>query len=308
MNNKSERLFGLTEQAIEQLESGHWGPIAHLIEQTHQNELWRPDFANFSEWMANLSETYDISRARCWRYKKAGSYYNSLRSTDDSLCELYDLPDYVSAEALEILERLERVAPAEITGNIKEQVLKGQISIRTLKQTWAAYRPALDGATNRGRGTAYFRPHVHTAVRFEAESILALSQDRAWTGSRKPARCVVLHNVKDEHNRESYDGLAMVQESLESPVDIHIFELHYKSGLGSISQLVSPEHYVDFCWLVLPDDEARPYRSTEKNSFGVIGLADGGELTVYRQAARAKHDTNEGEPFLRELLKLALRN
>lgn len=298
----------LTAIAVEHLDLGRWGPVAHLIGSAHQDELWRPEFANFSEWMTHLSETYDISRARCWRYKKAGSYYNSLRSGDASLCELYDLPEYVSAEALEILERLERIAPSNITENIKDQVLKGQIPIRTLKQTWAAYRPALDGVTNRGRGLPQFpSSSVRNSIQFEAESILALNQNRSWTGTSSPARCVVLPNVEDREHRQVYDGLAMIQQNLESPVEIHIFELHSRVGLGPIEHLKSPQPYVDYSWLVLPEADASSLRISKKNTYGVLGLSDG-KINVHHQACKFKHEGSENESFMRELLKLALRN
>lgn len=307
MSNFAKSIFEQTATATEQLNEGRWGPLSHLIGKVHQGELWRPEFANFSEWMTYLSEAFDISRARCWRYKKAGSYYNTLRANNDSMCELYDLPEYVSAEALEILERLERVAPKNVTENIKDQVLKGQISIRTLKQTWAAYRPALEGATSRGRGRAEFPAKVRDSIQFEAESILALTQDRAWTGKASPARCVVLPNVEDKEQRLVYDGLALVQLSLDSPVEIHVFELHSRVGLGPIEHLKSPQPYADYCWLVLPEADAKSLRTPKKNTYGVIGLDDG-KINIHSEASKVKHHDADTEPFMRELLKLALRN
>lgn len=294
-----------THNAIIQLEDHLWGPIASVIDTVYQDKIWRFDFSNFSEWMSFVSETYAISRARCWRYKKAGSYYNELRLNDKSLCSLSELPSFVSAEALEILERLERIAPSEITDPIKKDILRGEISIRTLKQTWEAYRPALHGVTNRGRGEEVLAAKVEDESRFEAESLLALSQNSFWSGINAPARCYIYPRVNDAHNKITYDALAIVQKSLDSHVEIHTFEFWFRTIHTPTIENKLPESYVDYRWIVIPDTDALSPNQVDVE-FGLISVSKG-ELSIIRNAARIKHDATDSQPFMRDLLKLALR-
>lgn len=295
-----------THNAIIQLEDHLWGPIAHVIGVVQRDKLWRHGFANFSEWMTFLSETYDISRARCWRYKKAGEYYNKLRLENESLCLLTELPSYVSAEALEILERIKRVAPREVTLKIETQILDGDISIRTLKQTWEAYRPALHGATTRGRGNSNSVAEIDDEARFGLESILLLSQNSSWTGVNMPARCHVYPNVNDQQNQRSYDALALVQKHLDSPVEIHTFELCYQMSNSVFEIPRSHESYVDYHWLVTNNANDSLMKYSSEADCGLLEVFDNG-LHIHKTAFKIDHVDSESQPFLKELLKLALR-
>lgn len=295
-----------THNAIIKLEDHLWGPIASVIDTVYQDKIWRFDFSNFSEWMSFVSETYSISRSRCWRYKKAGEYYNKLRHKNESLCHLRDLPSYVSAEALEVLERIERVAPSEVTLKIENRVLNGDISIRELKQTWEAYRPALHGATTRGRGSSRVVAKIDDKARFGLESTLFLSQNNSWTGVNTPARCHVYPNVKDHQKKRSYDALALVQKHLDSTVEIHTFELCYQVGNPLFEIPRSHESYVDYHWLVTSEADASLIKSSTGAECGLLEVIDNG-LHIHKTASKIDHDDSESQPFLKELLKLALR-
>ncbi len=305
MDINEKTLPQITAKAVSQLDDRLWGPFAAVIDKVQRDQLWRYGFANFSEWMSFISTTYNISRARCWRYKKAGSYYNKLRSHNQTLCELEELPDFISAEALEILERLERVAPTDITTKLSEQILTGKASIRSVKQTWEAYRPALQGATNRGRGDDLLVASLNEADRFEAESILVLSQNHSWTKVNSPARCYVYPKIYDKQKNLTYDVIALVQLKLDSPVQIHTFEIHYEFDAATNIETSLPEAYVDYCWIILQEKDAVSSELLVDPKFGIIGVR-AGELYIHRSAS-AINPSPGAEPFMKELLKLALR-
>lgn len=295
-----------TSDALNFLDEGRWGPLAQHIIDTQKNELWHPDFTSFSDWMAFLSEQFGISRARCWRYRKAGTYYHTLKSKDDSLPELIDLPEYVSAEALEILERLERVAPDRVTEDIKEKVLNGRVSIRTVKKTWEAYRFAMEGQTNRGGNEYVVRAEVKKSSSYQAEAILALSQNKKWSGKTSPARCPVFHNVYDRTKKINYDALSLVQYELDEAVHIHAFEILSQGQLPSGYSFATPDSSIDFEWIVMPDKHAKDYAATEPHK-GVIGIGEK-TLSIYKTAVRHERPMNSEQTFMRDLIKLALRN
>lgn len=293
----------LTKEAVKKLHEGSWGQIADLIDKASTDGLWMPEYANFSEWMAHLTKEHKISRARCWRYKKAGSFYNKLKTYDSSLCELIDIPQHLSAEALEVLERLENVAPEQFFDNIKQEVLAGTISIRKLKQTWEAYKPAMGGKTRRGRLVSNeLEVKINKWQRLEAESMLAIKQHKAWTGEQRPFRCQVFQNVRDEHNRVTYDWLAIVLRSNTAPLEVHGFYLQYQPHEVSKTPEAS---YVKYRWLVLPEDQLPWPAEKDLHDYGLVGISNG-NLQIHKHAEPLSSANSCHDPFVFDLLRMCL--
>jgi hypothetical protein len=292
-----------TKKAIISLQNGYWGPIAHLIHLSHHHELWRTDKSNFSEWMAHLTTSYKVSRARCWRYKKAASFYNELRIIDPSLCDLKDIPKSISAEALEILERLEPVVPNDFFTEIKDKVLTSTISIRKLKDTWAAYKPALQGKTRRGNVISKeLEVKINKLQQFDAESLLAIKQDLSWTGHKSPFRCQVFQNVRDYYSKVTYDRLAISLPTQESEVEIHAFYLQH--SMGRINNKPD-ENYINYRWIILPDKEYDLNTDINFHDYGVITILNG-NLTIRKCAENLVLDQEIEHPFLLDLLKMSI--
>lgn len=292
----------LTDNVIEKLNNGKWGPFADLINDCNTNNKWSENHSSFSAWIDFIVNHYKISKARCWRYKKAGEYYNSLREKDKALPPLYDLPSHISAESLEILERIERIAPAKETETLKTQILNGDAPIRVVKQTWKAYKPALQGETKRGRGKQLTAMTLSDKEKFETDCYLALANSYQWLSSTKPARKVVYRNVEDKKNKHTYDYLVLVQKHLDSDVEVHAIETKLNTR-ETLDEIASKSGYIDYAWH-LEASHINPFNKNNKQS-GSLKLSDN---VIVMSSEAHRIDSSVDMTFYKEILKLALIN
>ncbi|MDT0618310.1 hypothetical protein RM531_07465 [Salinisphaera sp. P385] len=285
--------------AVKALDDGRWGPLAALIQHVRRHESWRDEFRNFSDWINHQAAAHGLSQARCWRYKASGAYYETLRERHTGLPELKDLPAGISAEALELLEKLERVAQKGLIEEMTVRALAGDMPIRELKQVWATYKPALQANSP---GDA-----VEGARQLEADCVLALSKQRAWTGHQNPVRCHVYRSVPDSTNRREFDAVALVQGDRTAEAEVHVFEIKLASKSAEAQwkfQAWSKE--ADFCWAVTNATQPLQILERLEPHVGLLALIDG-QLNVSRSAIRQETDQTL-TPFVRTLLLRALRS
>ena len=293
--------------AIYALQDGRWGVIAELIYQAHTSDTWFPEYKSFTEWMAHISKDYKISRARCWRYRKAAIYYKTLQTRNEELVELAELPSKVSAEALEILERLERVAKPDIIEEITAEILNGTMPIRRLKQTWWAYS---DDTPQQQFSIAGAKKHDRTD-QLEADCLIALNEHPIWTGHQQPARYRVFKNVCIANQAIAHDAIVLVQNNLDSQVEIHSIQFWDTRRLGdSEINLTVPPHtpYADYCWFLLSTDDAVyidvASELARSQHCGLMILKSGMPEVAIQTPNKEK---SEIPSFIQELLKLSLK-
>ena len=127
-------------------ERRRWQEIAGLLMRVEHERLWQGKASSFSAWLESLARRADLQESVFWRCLKAGRVYMTLSGSDR-----LDAPDAVSAEALELTEKIARHAPKGVTREIVRGTLEGELSRAELRDLWATYRPAAGGMTARGR-------------------------------------------------------------------------------------------------------------------------------------------------------------
>ena len=101
--------------ALVQRRTSSWALIGMILDQVDREKYWARDARSFSEWMRSFAPRIGMNESSLWRYLSASRYYQKLRKDldlgkDRSLARL---AESVSAENLELLEKLERVVPEE---------------------------------------------------------------------------------------------------------------------------------------------------------------------------------------------------
>lgn len=287
--------------AVSALNEGRWGPLAALIQDIRSKDGWRQEFKNFSEWMLYVSKTYKLSQARLWRYHSSGAFYQRLREQHRSLPNLMDIPaNTISAEALELLEKLKRVAPESLVREVEARILSGDMPMKELKTTWATFKPRQTPKSDSRRDAR------EAASQFESTCLHALERDTRWTGLAKVSRCHVLRSIPDSSGRREFDGVALVQKNRSDEVDIHVFDIKITPERTRF-QWAYPKWTgeADFCWAVSNCADPALIMSHLEPHIGVVSFVDD-ELTVHRKATRQTSDQTF-TPFARAILLRALR-
>ncbi len=256
-----------------------------------------------------------------WRYLRASRIYEQLRADlvtrQHILPALASLPAEISAESLELFEKLRRAAPIEVTDPIAVRLVNGGVTREELRTLWQDYRPALKGRTAQGRGVVAPRvdrgdPGVAQSL-MEAEVLLALRRSgQDWTGTTAPDVYEVFAHVQLPARSEKpkvriVDAVVLLRRRLESPIEFHAIEARGDLGVRSIGrwlEYVGP--YFDGVWIVVSDTDGRHAASNEYEGVGLLQFKSKG-LAVLREAGKMPRAGQLAGELAKALLVRALR-
>ena len=139
-----ERLSVLLRQ-----EKANWTEMAQLALRVQSEKLYKQrGHSSFSQWLKQTAAAADKQPSLIWRFLKAAKYFLKAIGCDqlERLSETKAPP-----EALEKLEKIERLAPTPVFLALKDRVLAGIATVAECRQIEKDYRPAAAGRTNRGR-------------------------------------------------------------------------------------------------------------------------------------------------------------
>lgn len=282
------------DDAIASLNEGHWGPIAELILKVRASRGWEGHHKNFTEWMSWLSERYQLTKARPWRYSGAGSYYLTLRERFAGLPELRDIPRNLSPETLEILKKIDGAAPEQEVVSIASQVLAGEMPVRKIRTIWASYRQAGEKSESTGQ--------INEHQQFEIDALLALDENHAWTGYKKPFRARIYRDIGFLQKQKQLDAVGLVVSDKTAQAEVHAFEIKKLARKAPSVRMAKDLTEIDYVWLVtnvaLNESAVEPH-------VGLIVIKDRTlEITRHAQAQSSKTAPTE---FMKGLLRCALR-
>lgn len=182
----SEELF-LVEEGV----SRSWGNLFLLLDSVERTKYWQNDAASFTRWIEQIAPKIHTKPAMLWRILSSGRFViqvtNQLEERNIKVPSLEDMPDDVSPENVELLAKLERVAPEETFAEYAQKVFTGEAKRAELRSVWETYRPVLRGQTARGRGVTPPRINRKDPSQFrsvmEAATLEAFqSAGPHWTG------------------------------------------------------------------------------------------------------------------------------
>jgi len=278
-----------------------WGEIALVLLEVEAAGSWRDQADTLSDWVTGVAQTLGLGEASVWRYLSSARYALELhriwlgQASDEDLA---DLLNQASPENIELLSKLERVAPQDVFEDMKHQVLHGSISRAKLRSAWQDFRPALGGRTAQGVGKATPRvdlsdPEQHAAV-FRGLALTALANFARLLGEPAPHATMLLKDVGFDP-AVVFDAVCAVQPSEWSKPMLHGIVIAADGKIPSNLKLRA--EYADATWLVTAADVT----PTLPRGVGHASLSNN-ELLVVSPATMTTPDAPKAEYLLRAVL------
>jgi hypothetical protein len=295
-------------------EKRRWQQVAKLLMQVDSERLWQGHAPSFTAWVQGMARRADLQESVFWRCLRAGRIYLELTGSAE-----LDVHGGVSAESLELADKIRRHAPKAITNQVLERTLDGELSRAELRDVWATYKPAAGGATARGRlpedpvareealatrraawesqkrklenRSEVRRAELVSAFR-EASWLGAIDQARAETrigavGGRLAGVLTVRRNAQRSEHLELHGLWTCV-------ADPELADYEFNAPRG-----------IDFMWLALTAELAPRALTKTPRLLGVLELSANRALRVVREAQRRPVNAQGRLELLSELLQRA---
>jgi len=129
-----------------------WRILARIILEYEEKKLWKGKANSFSAWLKWFAEQLGLHIANLWRFRRAANaaFVFWGNRGQQRINSLMDIPDGVSPESIEILEKISRAAPSYVVGKLASRLFEKQVTMKELRLLWNKFRPALVGDA-RGR-------------------------------------------------------------------------------------------------------------------------------------------------------------
>jgi hypothetical protein len=276
-----------------------WPRVGALLDRVEREEYWRNESSSFTEWVKSFSVKLGLKEGSVWRMLTVSRFYikfqAGMSSRGHTAPMLIDLNESVSAEKLELFEKISRVADRDITVPLFDRVIHDSITRTEIRLIWEAYRPVLAGRTARGRGADV--PHFD---RVDPSQFVSLQEAQVmldlqacspkWTGISHPNLCRFFSNIRLDVNFGEYkqielDIVVIVRETPTSPLVFHGIDIRDSFSLSSkwpeIEKFLSiARTFCDFLWI-----------ATNRNVFHSI-CDDIGLLKVSNKTVEVQPATN----------------
>ncbi len=292
--------------------SGHWGAISEHILTTERLELWKPYARTMTDWMREYASQIGRSMPALWRYKNSGRYYSEKRQElaqqGTSLPPLENLPESVSAEIVELFEKVERVVPESVAQPLRLRALRGQVTKRELTKVWTTYRGILGGKTARGYGVE--RPRADPVQGLKVQCLLQLAKNIREILRRDDAGIRLLFaDALDAPNFFSGIDVLGLEPTAGQIVTLHAFEIcdfSAKPETGLFGARRATDRNVHYWWAVSPEVLSDSQLRYVAPGVGVI-VATETHFSILREPKAHLRDYTDGELFLSKLLLHTMR-
>lgn len=284
-----------------QAERRRWQEIAALLMQVDRERLWEGQAPSFTAWLQGMARRADLQESVFWRCLKAGRIYLELSGNEQLDADLS-----VSAESLELADKIRRHAPKAVVKDVLARTLDGDLSRAELRQVWTTYRPAAGGTTERGRlpEEPEERADAIEARRALRESEKRKPENRAevrrgelvssfrnfeWLGAHDQAR--IETRLAGLSGRLAALGVVRRRQDAASAIEVHglwtcvsrpeLSDFEFNAPLG-----------IDFMWLAIPEDLCALAPERAPRLLGLLTMHRKDRLTVVRLAQRRRMDPN----------------
>lgn len=303
-----------------------WGAVSSALNKVGQSEKWMATHPSFTAWVKAFAQVAKVQESSLWRIISSGRFYSSLGTKVGALKlpNLVEISKIVTAEQLELVEKICRVAPSGDTEQLLAGVLDGSLTRDKLRTRWRIYR---DMATPNS-GAATITPLVANKVILPKTrggaplyghsvekllvTLIELQPMKDWMGNSNPhffktfyRPPIALSGIDPSETSIRFhpDILVLVQDSENAPVQFHIVEVISANAVGTPSVAMKAhiaQLYADYFWLAVGDcGDAIP----------ATGLPTGTGLITFSPAGIAvrQHPVTAGQNrFSGELAKMLL--
>ena len=276
-----------------------WGVLGLLIESVDHHNSWVVEYESFTEWMRVLAKKLDKKEGSVWRCKTSFIYFlNSQKKLMEYglvIPNVYELSKQVSAENLEILSKIEAVAPDDVIYDLYEKVYSGTIRRMDLRDTWLIFRSEVkekipnrrngksSKSTLRSKKTQLFVPKssMMNAVKEEFNKIIEVDKADIY-------RFLLNFEIKKNY---FLDAMIVVKFKRKE-INLHIiYTIESYITEERIERIESRAEYGDYVWIVCDRNnvDSDEILEIERLDFvGIITVHDDKEVDVKRVATLKK--------------------
>ena len=298
-----------------------WGEAALILEEISRTDIWKQTHSSFTAWVKTLAEQSGYQESNIWRMITAARFYVSLggRYGAITLPPLEEICSLVTAEQLELIEKINRVAPSDEIEKLLANAVTGSLTRDRLRLLWRVYR---DGDTTESKPKNSLKRQMPRGQLSEfhpapdklgsqnagrARTLISLlDSDPIWTGVQKPHFYRTIYKPPisisiGKNSQYSPDCLVVLQAERNGNVIFHFVEmLKDSTELNIIFKSNLIFRYCHFFWLAV---DMVPEDFSIRGIPDKVGLitANGKSLTVHR-APKLSIETGEKSGDLAKLL------
>ena len=244
-----------------------WRQEAAALIDAQDKRVWVEQGAsNFSHWLKARAQKEGIKISLLWRYLRVGRFVKELNvGSWANVSSPLGIPVGINADAIELLEKINRVATEADFTVLAEDLYLKKIKRPFLLKTWQIYRQALpEGQTARGRGT--LRPQLddkntdklRLSLTQNVLAALAAAHPKAL-GYPSDATLRIVNNVSKRKKAHGYDALLVVftkQQVIDTTFVLFAADTDTETGRETLARFKDER-----LWLITtanrrPDDHA----------------------------------------------------
>lgn len=309
MNDYLTQTDCLTEiAALKKGDSRTWAEIGLLLGSVEFHGLWRQEETSFTSWLKSLSVVLSKSEGSLWRYLTSARYYQLIRkellAKQIECPELKNLSDRISPENLELLAKLDRVAPTEVIESLTERVLAGVATRSELRDAWDMFKPILNGRTARGNlGIPKYDPNdlSQSQRRLDALVHRTLSDGKNEWGAKWVQNIYCLYACVKTYpmprmSREYAFDFVMITGIISKPKRIyHGIVVISWGNLAMLEDLINLKQFCDYLWVGIHESQLASDLLKEINlldTVGVLVFTDSSKFYIHKEAV---NDSESGK-------------
>ncbi len=236
-----------------------WCEIGLLIVRVENEQAWRNDAQTFTEWLVGFSAQLGLGQSNLWRYRASVLYGLELLGIDLSCpdAQITAALSKTSADILEVLSKISRVAPPAMSARLAQDVLEQKVSRTDLREIWNVFKSGLPNQgtakpTSQARNRATKRSGK--ANRLEWVSLLSALL-RVGPGWIRPGKPISAHKLINDIAWTGADGAAMAIDAVVIVrwADTNDVTMHGILQRASISAFIANPQIARYCddvWLL----------------------------------------------------------
>lgn len=298
-----------------------WGFVSLTLNEIGQSEKWLTTHSSFTAWVKSFAEAATVQESSLWRMIAAGRFYSSLGTKVGALKlpGLVEISKTVTAEQLELVEKIGRVSSPTETEKLLAGVINGSLTRDKLRTRWRIYRDAAStkfstanmGANTRNRVVLPKMRGVRvTLYDSSVEQLLVTLIEKQpvkdWIGNSNPYFIktfyrppIALSGTDKSGNLFRFlpDILVVIQEFEEAPVLFHIVEVVSNwriDSLGALMKVDVAKMYADYFWFAVGDFADDNLLQSIPAGVGLITFSHAG-IAVRQQAIAVSNNFRSGD-------------
>jgi hypothetical protein len=303
-----------------------WGAAALVLREISNAEDWRSTHSSFTSWVKAAAAQSGISESSIWRMISAARFYESLGGSYGrvKLPPLAEISTIVTAEQIELVQKLTRVAPKKAIEKILASAVNGSLTRDRLREEWAVYRKE-QSKSRRAEGALAIREKTTSEraderlLRQSSAAAMAwislLNANPKWSGIKSPYRYHATYDppvrlpIRSDDATTFYQPnyLVIHQGERYGKVEFHIVEMlpmylaHGEQTARARRIAADALQYADYFWLVLPEAPDESLLVGLPPCIGLISIENDAAV-VHRPAEHSRSSGKKSGELAKALL------